>query len=637
MTREEFDQLVRRVEEGLGRRPAALAWRVAWLAFVGYAGLLVWLVLVILIAAGFFTAMFWADLEGKIVCGLAGAVVFFGGGCAALRVLLVRLEPPAGRAVSREEVPALFAALDELQAQLRSAPFHRVLVMAECNAAVVQVPRLGALGWPRNYLLLGLPLLDGLSRDEMRAVLAHEFTHLSREHGRFFHWLYRLRRSWEEVFKQLSRPRIQGEVSLRPLVVKYVDWFWPRFNAHAFVLSRANEYEADAQAGRLAGRDNVASSLLRLKLHAHQLEEHLWPAVWQQANERPEPPNDVFARLRDGLHAGPTAADRARWTEEAFRVVTTNNDTHPCFRERLRAVGIAPENVPPLVATNPPAFAAETLLGTALETIRNDVQQRWHKDVEALWRERHARASALADRLASLEQAVPNVADDPDSLWDKAVVLLDLRTDETVEPLLRRILVLRPSHGPANYHLGRILLEAGRPEGETYLERVMAQEEESVPQACALLREHHRRAGRVEKLRELDARLDRYEKDLAASRTEQREVTAKDHFIPHELSAAELEALRRTLAAEPELAHAELARKELRHFPKQRLFLLCLHRRPAWHHLPNRERDQALVQRVSPSVRLSGRVLVFAPSGSFRAIARKLRNLPGAEVFRRGG
>lgn len=637
MTREEFDQLVRRVEEGLGRRPAALARRVAWLAFVGYAGLLAWLALVILIAAGFFTAMFWADLEGKIICGLAGAVVFFGGGYAALRALLVRLEPPEGRPVTREEVPALFAVLDELQAQLRSAPFHRVLVMAECNAAVVQVPRLGVLGWPRNYLLLGLPLLDGLSRDEMRAVLAHEFTHLSREHGRFFHWLYRLRRSWEEVFKQLSRPRIQGEVSLRPLVVKYVDWFWPRFNAHAFVLSRANEYEADAQAGRLAGRDNVASSLLRLKLHAHQLEEHLWPAVWQQANERPEPPNDVFARLRDGLHAGPTAADRARWTDEAFRVVTTNNDTHPCFRERLRAVGIAPENVPPLVATTPPASAAETLLGTALETIRNDVQQRWHKDVETLWRERHARASALADRLASLEQAVPNVADDPDSLWDKAVVLLDLRTDETVEPLLRQILALRPSHGPANYHLGRILLEAGRPEGETYLERVMAQEEESVPQACALLREHHRGAGRVEELRELDARLDRYEKDLAASRTEQREVTAKDHFIPHELAAAELEALRKTLAAEPELARTELARKELRHFPKQKLFLLCVHRRPAWHHLPNRGRDQALVQRLSPSVRLSGRVLVFAPSGSFRAIARKLRNVPGAEVFRRGG
>ena len=89
------------------------------------------------------------------------------------------------------------------------------------------------------------------SPEEVRAILAHEFAHLSRAHGRFSHWIYRLRRSWEHVFQQFSRPRAQGEVSLRPIVVKCVDYFWPRFNAHAFVLSRANEYEADALAARL--------------------------------------------------------------------------------------------------------------------------------------------------------------------------------------------------------------------------------------------------------------------------------------------------------------------------------------------------------------------------------------------------
>jgi Zn-dependent protease with chaperone function len=94
--------------------------------------------------------------------------------------------------------------------------------------------------------------LDGLTPEEFQAVLAHELAHLSREHGRFGRWIYRLRRSWSQVFEQLSRPRGQGEVSLRPLIVKFIDWFWPRFNAYAFVLSRTDEYEADAMAARVA-------------------------------------------------------------------------------------------------------------------------------------------------------------------------------------------------------------------------------------------------------------------------------------------------------------------------------------------------------------------------------------------------
>jgi hypothetical protein len=113
-------------------------------------------------------------------------------------------------------------------------------------------------------------------------------------------------------------------------------------------------------------------------------------------------------------------------------------------------------------------------------------------------------------------------------------------------------------------------------------------------------------------------------------------TSAADPLVPHDLSEAELSLLSEVLATEPELIAAELGRKELRHFPKQKLFLLCVHRPRAWHWLPNRDQDQALVSRLSQVVRLPGRVLVFAPTGQFRVLARKLRRLPTASVFRRG-
>lgn len=279
MTREEFDRLVRAVENGVGRRPAALRWRVAWLAALGYALLLAGLLVVVLVAGGFFAVMYWADREGKIVCGVIGGIILVGGGLTVLRGLLVRLPPPEGVPLHRAQTPELFAMLDELRQQLRCVPFHHVHIVPAHNASVVQVPRLGVLGWSRNFLLLGLPLLDGHSLAEVRAILVHEFAHLSRQHGRFSHWIYRLRRSWETIFTQLSQQQMRGQLSARLLLLRCFNFFWPRFNAHAFVFSRANEYEADSVAARLAGTDHIATALIRLAMQDRLLEEDFWPEL----------------------------------------------------------------------------------------------------------------------------------------------------------------------------------------------------------------------------------------------------------------------------------------------------------------------------------------------------------------------
>jgi Zn-dependent protease with chaperone function len=639
MTREQFDVLVREVERGIGQHPDELRRHVVRLAVVGYAGLLGGLLLVVALAAVFLvpaSMMHWSD---AIILYIAGIVIGLGGSAAVLKVLWVKLKPPKGRAVTRAEAPALFVALDELQRQLRSAPFHQVLVVPECNAAVVQHPRLGVFGWPKNFLLLGLPLLDGLSADEMRAVLAHEFAHLSRQHGRIGQRVYCLRRSWEKVFEQLSKPRGQGEVSLRPLYAKFLDWFWPRFNAHAFVLSRADEYEADGDAARLTGAQHIASALLWIKLGARQFEDHFWPDLWQRANAEPEPPRDAFVKLRETFRAGFPPGEVGRWIQEAFHQKTTNADTHPCLTERLQAVGRLPDGVAqdqfPAVPAAPAVSASEPWFGENIFKIRVELGAVWAEEITEQWKERHARAGALQHRLARLDQSVPAPDTDVDALWDKARVVLDLKREKDAEPLLRQILSLNPKHCAANFHLGRVLLDESNPAGEAHLEAVMTEDDEAVPAASQILHAHYWRTGQTERIKELEARLDRYEKNLQASRTERNTVGANDPLLPHGLTPEELDGLRKILEAEQDLMVVNLGRKELKHFPKQKLFLLCVHRRRAWHRLPNRDMEQALIRCLSAKVQLPGRVLVFAPRGDFRKLAHRLAALPDAAVFRR--
>ena len=270
--------------------------------------------------------------------------------------------------------------------------------------------------------------------------------------------------------------------------------------------------------------------------------------------------------------------------------------------------------------------AAEAFFGGNLSEIRQRVEDHWRREITKNWEARHAKANALSHRLTALEQATASKEDDAEGLWDKTCVLLDLKGDKEAEPLLRRVLALRPDHHPAMFHLGRILLEDGREEGEGLLEKLMAQDEEVVPQACSLLHGYYRRAGRTDRLRELDARMDVYEKDLAASPRR----TPRSHRSRPTHSACSLG--RRTgqgpgspggrTGIVPRLARAQGTTP----FPQAKLFLLCVHARPAWHRLPSADRDQDLVNRLSRKLQLPGRVLVFGRTAGFRPLARKSKS-----------
>ncbi len=634
MTREAFDRLVRTVEERYAQRPGALRRQLVLLAAAGYLGLFAWLgVLFVLAALLMIPAMITGEGGAWILAAVGWGILLIVG-AAIIRTLWVRLPTPEGRFVSAREAPALHAMLEELRRSLRAARFHRVVINPSCNAAVSEIPRLGVLGWPRHYLILGLPLLDALSVEELRAVLAHEFAHLSARHGRVSSWVYRLRRSWEQIFERLQQPHVRESFSLRPLLIRFIDWFWPRFNAHAFVLSRAHEFEADAAAARLASPAHLSGALLRLQVASRLLDEKFWPDLWQSASQHATPPPAVFHALRESLHAGPTPADGEKWVAQAFDFVSSNADTHPCLAARWQALGIRKGEVSiwPLAAH---PSAAETLLGPVLDSVRADIEQQWRKVCEVAWRESHGKAASLQARLQSLHAAVPDPGADAESLWDKACVVMNLQGDAAAEPLLRQVLALRPAYAPAHFCLGRHLLAINDDAAEFHLERAMDEDEDLVPTACEALLVHFQRNGNTTRIRELEARLDAHEAAIAASQAERFGVASTDTLIPHGLDPETLAPLCALLEADPDVIRAELAQKQLRHFPKQKFFLLCIRVRRPWHGMADRTREQAIANRFLLKARLPGRVLIFAPVGSFRALATRITKMKDSTIFER--
>jgi Zn-dependent protease with chaperone function len=637
MTREQFDQLVHRIECRFASRPWALRIDIFFRVLLGYGVFLLWFMHTPVIGAVLLLlAPMIDDSVVALVLFAIGSLLVVLGSVGAMRLLWGGMDAQLGRQIHPQEAPRLFEVLAGLQESLQSKQFHKVLVTADFNASVQFIPRLGIFGWPQRILCLGLPLWEALSQAEAESVLAHEFAHLSAQHGRFGAWVYRLRQSWQRTFEDLGAPmKSYSRGTMGSLLLGFVNWYWPRFNARALVLSRTNEYEADAFSAEWSGKEAAASALWRMACYQQRLNDEFFPSLWRQAASEPAPPADITSRLAVARDQPPTNNHASRWMQQALQRLTDNADTHPSPADRLDAIGHSADacyakGYPGVARPSAAAF----FFGGTLGAIRRDIDVLWQQETREAWENRRRQIQSVQNRLTSLENANRNSNSATELLWDKANCILDLEGPEKAEPILRRLLDRTPDHSGANLALGQILLNRGSIKGEDYLQRVLSKEDDAlIPQACEALSRYFLLTGRSDRVDEVHKQLSRFQAAISTADKERNMVTASDRFLPHDLAPDHVAALHDVLSGQEDLAVAYLVRKELRHFSRQPLFVLCVRSAAGFWSIYRGDRDRFVAAQVTKKVKLPGRVLVIAPQGHFRALGRVVMATRGALVY----
>jgi len=539
-----------------------------------------------------------------------------------LRSLWVRIEPPQGLLLDRAQVPALFAGLDALREKLRTPDIHRVLLVPEFNAAVAQVPRLGLLGWQRNHLILGLPLLYALSPNELRAVLAHELGHLSRAHGRTGTWLYRARRTWDQLSEQLAKNDSKSSFLFRG----FFSWFLPRFSSRAFVLSRQQEYEADRHAAEIASAAALGDALVRLRLGDAALGRELLPAFWRQAERVPEPPRHGLIDLWRATGQAAVSGDAATRLDEALAEATGFEDTHPSLAERLRALGL-----PPRVPVTPEPTAAEHFLGPALSALAEELETAIYAAGAPAWRERHGEAAGERAQLAELAAKENLTAEET---LRRAELTESLDGEDAALPHYRASLALSDGLAAAHFAIGRILASRGDREAQEHIETAISLDRGYELVGLAILSSHFQEKGDAQKAAELGTRFGEQIERMTEAERRRNRIEPDDAFLPHGLDALAIERLRAALAAFPEVKTACLVRKVDAGLPDRPLLILGVR-------LSVNFRTQSYyaqyVRRLIDALgdKLPGEALVFALDLAGRGLRSVLRDVPGAEIYRR--
>ena len=641
MTAKRFEQFVRELERYAKAHPAQYKLKVALLAFAGYAYVFAVLGAVIALTVGCFVL---------IKDGSGGHALLFKVGIALIilatvivRALWVRLEPPAGIEIQREHAPRLFLLIDKIRNALGTPAFHHVLIVNELNAAVVQVPRLGIFGWQRNYLLLGLPLLLTFTPAQFRAVLAHEFGHLGRQHSRFFTWIYRARVTWSQLLQEMTTRQHWASF----VFTKFLGWYAPFFNAYSFVMAREQEYEADRNAAHLVGPHCMKDTLASLSVVGRLLREPFWSSLDRRNRETADPPE---AYLHDLAHTILVPAYRElipRFFREAMHEKTGYADTHPSLADRLAALTklpakTAPDSassaIPQLLGTGQD-HAAHYYLGKTCDDLCEQLNREWAEHIKETWRQKYDEKQAAQARVVELWEKSIAESLSEDELWEYATKtdLLDGAT--AAIPLFRQLLDRSLDHAGANFALGRLLLAQGDPAGLERLERAGSKDPEAFLAASALAEEFLIRTGQAQEAAKYREQAMKRCELLLKVEEERQHIEPDDVFLPHDLSREETRNLANALSALPQIGEAYLMRKQVRVMPAIPAYVLVVIPRYRWYEWREDAKNEALLAKLSQEIALPSNTYILVLESQIKRQWKKkaLKCIPPLPLQSRAG
>lgn len=370
-----------------------------------------------------------------------------------------------GVAVSDQNEPALWHRVRFLADSVGTRAPKRIYLVPDVNAAVWENSQmLGLIPGARN-MMIGVPLLIGLTPAQFDAVIAHELGHYGNRDTRLGAIDRRARSSVMAAVAaaaQLPRGRRREDGQRRRIRIPGQAAFFAIFRAYAKLVlsvtqeaSRRQEYAADRVAADIAGHANAAAALRELPAiaaaYSFYLERYVARGI--ERDLLPPPPEVLggFAALLadperqaelDGIRREPAAEESDKF------------DSHPPTADRVAAILALPPDGRPLdrsasraiaVLVNPPAAMA----GVGLRMLRETAAGKRAVDWDTL------ATAAATDRVA--EQAKP-LREAVASLYGRPVPLVAF-LDAVDAGRLDEILTKLPKSDAAQRATGRVARE----------------------------------------------------------------------------------------------------------------------------------------------------------------------------------
>ncbi|QNP72588.1 M48 family metalloprotease [Streptomyces roseirectus] len=229
-----------------------------------------------------------------------------------------------------------------------AAPDH-VWLTPYANASVHEVRRIFRRPRRVRHMCVGVPLLVGLTTEELRAVLCHELGHHARRHSPFSNAIYRGSSLLGELVGELDHAVLPVsdvsavDVSMRSLASVQRRFFLlclSFYNLVTLAIRRRQEFEADRVAAEVVGADVMGRALISSHAVAGFWDAYRTGVLdpLHAYGRTPDDPYEAFGVLVSGGGRLPRVVPPGRGSQQgSWRGSWW--DSHPPLDRRLAALG----------------------------------------------------------------------------------------------------------------------------------------------------------------------------------------------------------------------------------------------------------------------------------------------------------
>ena len=324
---------IENLEQEFEKKPKAFQRRCFLLALLGYCYIFIVVLFMLIITL----IIVFVACYLKLYFLFKFLAVFFIFFVLIIKSLYIKIPKQTGIKLSRIEASKIYELIDNLSLKIKSPKIHEILIDNEINCTVSQYPRpfLELFGLYENTITIGLPLLDLLTVDEFTSVLAHELAHLSDKHGAFILFIYRVRRSWEQIYLNLTKNSESS--TYNKLLIDFAKWYVPYFDAFSAILLRSQESSADNISASITSGQTLAKALIRIGIANKFFNDKHIEVLNKKIQILRIPPNDIPFLHREIFNLNIEKKDIAKILNDSIELVD-KTDSHPPLLNRLNAL-----------------------------------------------------------------------------------------------------------------------------------------------------------------------------------------------------------------------------------------------------------------------------------------------------------
>ncbi|MEU9046901.1 MULTISPECIES: M48 family metalloprotease [unclassified Kitasatospora] len=277
-----------------------------------------------------------------------------------------------GVRLTREQQPAVWGMVDRIAERTGVRGPAEIRLVPEVNAGVLEETKLLGLVPGKRHLVIGAPLLMGLTEGELESVLAHEFGHYSNRDVRLAAVTVAGRRAVlhtigglhqradlhqaEEAAKLAAKSEKRLAKGRKPAgeeagggvdraLAKLFTLYAKLYFRVSEAVGRRQEYAADLVAARLAGRDATASALRKMPVLDSAQDFYLgrYATIGWDAGLLP-PPGQVYGGLLHLLSDPKRRQELAEYALELPEHEPDPYDSHPPIDRRVAAIEALPDD-----------------------------------------------------------------------------------------------------------------------------------------------------------------------------------------------------------------------------------------------------------------------------------------------------